>query len=87
MWDAQVAAFAEHLRVLRYDTRGHGQSLVINAPERTQRLVLCNTAAKIGNPEVWNPRIDTVLRDGQAAMLALRDALIARWFTTEFAAA
>jgi len=28
-----------------------------------------------------------VLRDGQAAMLALRDASIARWFTVEFAAA
>ncbi|WP_339413659.1 3-oxoadipate enol-lactonase [Pseudomonas sp. EA_35y_Pfl2_R5] len=129
MWDAQVAAFAEHFRVLSYDTRGHGQSLVtdglysieqngrdvlalldaldiakahfcglsmggligqwlaINAPARIQRLVLCNTAAKIGSPEVWNPRIETVLRDGQAAMLALRDASIARWFTPEFAVA
>lgn len=92
MWDAQVPAFTRHFRVLRYDTRGHGQSLVsegpyrieqlgrdvlalldaldipkahfcglsmggligqwlaINAPERIQRLVLCNTAAKIGTP-------------------------------------
>lgn len=129
MWDAQIPAFTEHFRVLRYDTRGHGLSLVtegpysieqngrdvlalldalhieraafcglsmggligqwlaINAPQRIQRLVLCNTAAKIGSPEVWNPRIDTVLRDGQAAMLALRDASIARWFTPEFAQA
>ncbi|HEX5841689.1 MAG TPA: 3-oxoadipate enol-lactonase [Pseudomonas sp.] len=129
MWDAQAATFAEHFRVLRYDSRGHGQSLVtdglysieqngrdvlalldaldiakvhfcglsmggligqwlaINAPARIERLVLCNTAAKIGSPEVWNPRIDTVLRDGQAAMLALRDVSIARWFTPEFAAA
>jgi len=129
MWDAQMPAFTEHFRVLRYDTRGHGRSLVtegsysieqngrdvlalldalditkvhfcglsmggligqwlaINAPERIQRLVLCNTAAKIGSPEVWNPRIETVLRDGQAAMLALRDASIARWFTAEFAQA
>ncbi|KFX71762.1 3-oxoadipate enol-lactonase [Pseudomonas taeanensis MS-3] len=129
MWDAQIPAFVEHFRVLRYDTRGHGQSLVtegsysieqngrdvlalldaldieraafcglsmggligqwlaINAPARIQRLVLCNTAAKIGSPEVWNPRIETVLRDGQAAMLTLRDASISRWFTAGFAAA
>ncbi len=123
MWDAQVAAFSEHFRVLRFDTRGHGQSLVtegpysieqlgrdvlamldqlnldkvhfcglsmggligqwlgINAGERLHKLVVCNTAAKIGDPSVWNPRIETVLRDGKAAMVALRDASIARWFT------
>ncbi|KPX29395.1 MULTISPECIES: 3-oxoadipate enol-lactonase [Pseudomonas syringae group] len=127
MWDNQVAAFAGHFRVLRYDTRGHGQSLVtggsytieqngrdvvalldalqiekaffcglsmggligqwlaINAPQRLHRVVLCNTAAKIGNPDTWNPRIETVLREGQAAMVALRDASIARWFTPAFA--
>ena len=127
MWDNQIPAFTEHFRVLRYDTRGHGQSLVtegpysieqngrdvlalldaldiqqvhfcglsmggligqwlaINAPQRLHRVVLCNTAAKIGSPEVWDPRIETVLRDGPAAMVALRDASIARWFTPEFA--
>jgi 3-oxoadipate enol-lactonase len=129
MWDAQIPAFTQHFQVLRYDTRGHGRSLVsegpysieqngrdvlalldaldiakahfcglsmggligqwlgINAPERIERLVLCNTAAKIGSDEVWNPRIEMVLRDGQAAMRALRDASIARWFTAEFAEA
>lgn len=129
MWDAQIPALTQHFQVLRYDTRGHGRSLVsegpysieqngrdvlalldalgiakahfcglsmggligqwlgINAPERIERLVLCNTAAKIGSDEVWNPRIEMVLRDGQAAMRALRDASIARWFTAEFAEA
>ncbi|MEN2395795.1 3-oxoadipate enol-lactonase [Pseudomonas halotolerans] len=129
MWDVQVAAFSEHFRVLRFDTRGHGQSLVtegpysieqlgrdvlamldqlnidkvhfcglsmggligqwlgINAGERLHKLVVCNTAAKIGDPSVWNPRIETVLRDGQAAMVALRDASVARWFTPDFAEA
>ncbi|WP_417662324.1 3-oxoadipate enol-lactonase [Pseudomonas sp.] len=128
MWDVQMPAFTEHFRVLRYDTRGHGQSLVtkgpysieqngrdvlalldaldiqqaafcglsmggligqwlaINAPQRLSKLVVCNTAAKIGSPEIWNPRIETVLRDGAAAMSALRDASIARWFTEGFAA-
>ncbi|UOB25364.1 3-oxoadipate enol-lactonase [Pseudomonas orientalis] len=64
-----------------------GQWLGIHAGTRLNRLVLCNTAANIGTPEVWNPRIETVLRDGAAAMAALRDASIARWFTADFAAA
>jgi 3-oxoadipate enol-lactonase len=129
MWEPQMAAFTQHFRVLRYDTRGHGQSLVtpgnysieqlghdvlalldaldipkahfcglsmggligqwlaINAPQRIERLVLCNTAAKIGTPEVWNPRIDAVLAGGAQAMRDLRDASIARWFTADFAEA
>lgn len=32
MWDPQVAAFSEHYRVIRYDTRGHGGSPVTPAP-------------------------------------------------------
>jgi 3-oxoadipate enol-lactonase len=26
LWDPQLAAFERHFRVLRYDSRGHGQS-------------------------------------------------------------
>ena len=129
MWDVQMPAFTEHFRVLRYDTRGHGASLVtpgpytieqlgrdvlalldaldiprahfcglsmggligqwlgIHAGERLSKLVLCNTAAKIANDEVWNTRIETVLKGGQQAMRDLRDASIARWFTPAFAEA
>jgi len=129
MWDTQMPTFSKYFRVLRYDTRGHGRSLVtpgpysieqlgrdvvalldglhiekahfcglsmggligqwlgIHANERLRKLVVCNTAAKIGGPDTWNPRIETVLRDGPAAMVALRDASIARWFTPEYAAA
>ena len=129
MWDTQIPVWSEHFRVLRYDTRGHGDSLVtagpysieqlgrdvvalldaldinkahfvglsmggligqwlgINAGERLASLTLCNTAAKIGSDEVWNPRIDTVLKGGQQAMVELRDASIARWFTPAFAQA
>ena len=32
MWDAQMRAFADRFRVLRYDTRGHGRSQVLNRP-------------------------------------------------------
>ncbi|MCQ4260050.1 3-oxoadipate enol-lactonase [Stutzerimonas stutzeri] len=127
MWDAQVPAFTEHFRVLRYDTRGHGGSSVtpgpysidqlgrdvlalvdslgidrfafcglsmggligqwlgINAGERLTRLVICNTGAKIGTEEVWNDRIDTVLKGGAQAMRDMRDASVSRWFTPPFA--
>ncbi len=58
-----------------------GQWLGIHAGDRVERLVLCNTAAKIGNDETWNGRIDTVLKGREQAMRELRDATIARWFT------
>ncbi|PAU62784.1 3-oxoadipate enol-lactonase [Pseudomonas sp. PIC25] len=64
-----------------------GQWLGIHAGERLSKLVLCNTAAKIANDEVWNTRIDIVLKGGQQAMRDLRDASIARWFTPAFAEA
>lgn len=38
MWDAQVPAFSEHFRVLRYDTRGHGGSSVSPGPYSIEQL-------------------------------------------------
>lgn len=38
MWDAQVPAFTEHFRVLRYDTRGHGCSSVTPGPYSIEHL-------------------------------------------------
>ncbi|ANF27376.1 3-oxoadipate enol-lactonase [Stutzerimonas stutzeri] len=38
MWDAQVPAFSEHFRVLRYDTRGHGSSSVTPGPYTIAQL-------------------------------------------------
>lgn len=62
-----------------------GQWLGINAGERLTRLVICNTAAKIGTEEVWNDRIDTVLEGKEQAMRDMRDASVSRWFTPTFA--
>jgi 3-oxoadipate enol-lactonase len=60
-----------------------GQWLGIHAPSRLRKLVLCNTAAKIGTADTWNARISTVEREGMAAII---DAIIARWFTAPFLA-
>jgi len=126
MWDPDLPAFEKHLRILRYDTRGHGQSSVtpgpyrieqlgrdvlhildrlslgrvhfcglslggmtgmwigINAPERLQKLILCNTAARIGSAETWNARIEAVRKSG---MKSVAPAVIERWFTPAFRAA
>jgi len=125
MWDPQMPDFTKRFRVLRYDTRGHGQSAVTpgpysidqlardviglldglalkrvnfcglsmggmvgiwlgaNAPERIDKLVLCNTAALIGPPQLWNARIENVRKGG---MEAIAPAVIERWFTPAFRA-
>jgi 3-oxoadipate enol-lactonase len=38
MWDAQMPELREHFRVLRYDTRGHGQSEVTSGPYSFEQL-------------------------------------------------
>ncbi|SCU73370.1 3-oxoadipate enol-lactonase//4-carboxymuconolactone decarboxylase [Cupriavidus necator] len=60
-----------------------GMWLGIHAPQRFSHIVLANTAAKIGNADGWNTRIDTVLREGMAVMVA---PSVERWFTPGFAA-
>ncbi|RZT31362.1 3-oxoadipate enol-lactonase [Cupriavidus agavae] len=38
MWDPQIAGLSRHFRVLRYDTRGHGQSGVTEGPYTIAQL-------------------------------------------------
>src|SRR6267378_6962305 len=38
MWDAQMPELRKHFRVLRYDTRGHGQSEVTPGPYSFEQL-------------------------------------------------
>lgn len=125
MWDPQMAELQRCFRILRYDTRGHGQSSVtpgdytieqlgrdvlglldslhldcvhfcglsmggmigmwlgVHAPNRLHRLVLSNTAARIGTKEMWNARIATARKDGMKPVAA---AVIERWFTPGFRA-
>ena len=125
MWDPQMPDLRKKFRVLRYDTRGHGQSsttpgpynieqlardvlallanlqldrvhfcglskggmtgmwLALNAPQVLHKLVLSNTAAKIGDAAGWNSRIE-VLRKG--SMKSISGAVIERWLSPAFRA-
>lgn len=60
-----------------------GMWLGVHAPNRLHRLILCNTAARIGTKETWNARIATVRKEGMKPVAA---AVVERWFTPQFRA-
>lgn len=57
--------------------------LAIHAPARVGRVVLANTAARIGSEALWHDRMRGVREDG---LSALADATMTRWFTAGFRA-
>jgi 3-oxoadipate enol-lactonase len=58
-----------------------GMWLGVHAPQRMDKLVLCNTAPRIGSAERWNTRIDAVNKGG---VEAVADTLMELWFTPRF---
>jgi 3-oxoadipate enol-lactonase len=58
-----------------------GMWLGIHARDRIDKLVLVNTAAKIGTEESWNERIRRVETDG---VESIASATVGRWLTQEF---
>jgi 3-oxoadipate enol-lactonase len=60
-----------------------GLWLGAHAAWRIDRLVVANTAAKIGTAEGWNERIEVVRREGMGAIVP---AVLERWFTEGFRA-
>jgi 3-oxoadipate enol-lactonase len=58
-----------------------GQYLAVHHPERIARLVLSNTAAKIGNAEKWDRRIGLV---AEAGMPAVFEEVVDGWFSAPF---
>ena len=60
-----------------------GLWLGVHAPDRIARLAVISTSAHMPPPEFWSQRATSVLADG---MDSIADAVVARWFTSEFAA-
>jgi 3-oxoadipate enol-lactonase len=58
-----------------------GVALAARYPDRIDRVVLSNTAAKIGTDEVWLPRAERARTEG---MRALAGAVLPRWFMPDF---
>ena len=57
------------------------QRLATLRPDLTKGLILCDTAAKIGNSEIWDERMQAA---GSKGLSALVDGNMQRWFTKEF---
>lgn len=57
------------------------QGLAAERPDLVRAIILCDTAAKIGDPALWDDRIRTVREKGIGAMA---DAVMERWFTPAF---
>jgi len=57
------------------------QTLAVRRPDLARALILCDTAAKIGDTASWNARIAAVERDGIAAIAG---PVLQRWFSARF---
>jgi len=57
------------------------QTLAVRRPDLVRALILCDTAAKIGDTASWNARIAAVERDGIAAIAG---PVLQRWFSARF---
>lgn len=57
------------------------QWLALNAPEKLSAIVLCNSAAKFGVPEIWDKRMAAVAEKGMSGFV---ENFIASGFSLEF---
>ena len=58
-----------------------GQVLAFERPRVISRLVLCDTAVKIGSLDLWDERINRIQSVGLADMA---DGILARWFSRDY---
>ena len=84
---ADLAALLDHLRIGKATIVGLSvggliaQGLATLRPELVERLVLCDTAHKIGTEDLWDARIDAVTKNGIGSIAG---PILERWFTPAF---
>lgn len=84
---ADVAALMDHMKVSNAILVGISvggmiaQGLAAARPDLVARLVLCDTAAKIGTRDMWNERIAAVRENGIAS---IAPGILEKWFTPGF---
>lgn len=82
-----VVELLDHLNIPRAHFCGlsmggfTGLQLALDRPDRVERLVLCNTAARIGSADGWSTRIAAVAESG---LETLAPSLVERWLTPAF---
>lgn len=57
------------------------QGLWQKRPDLVKKLILCDTAPKIGAVDVWNARIEAIAKGG---LESIADNVMERWFTPDF---
>ncbi|MBP1851681.1 3-oxoadipate enol-lactonase [Rhizobium halophytocola] len=57
------------------------QGLYAKRPELVRKIVLCDTAPKIGVADTWNARIKAIRDNGMAS---IADGVMEKWFTPHF---
>jgi 3-oxoadipate enol-lactonase len=83
----EAAALLDHLDVRGVTMIGLSiggmiaQNLAAKRPDLVRALVLMDTAAKIGTPEMWQARMDAIRKDGITALAA---SILERWFAPAF---
>lgn len=87
---ADLLGLVDHLGIARFALVGLSvggmiaQTVAARHPERVAALILCDTAARIGEAAAWDARIAAVEHDGLAS---IADAILDRWFTPAYRAA
>jgi 3-oxoadipate enol-lactonase len=84
-----LVALLDHLSIARAHVCGLSLGgitamwVAAHEPARVRRVVLANTAARIGTTESWDARIAAVEAGGMASV---RDVILARWLSAGFRA-